>query len=101
MTDERRKPPRGQEELLNAILDLSSTDRQFRSDLLRDPANAIHARFGVAIPRSYRLRFIEKDPEVDSLVVLPEFRSADEELDEDDLEAVSGGSGEGDPYGWK
>ncbi len=81
------------EELMTAILDRASTDRRFREDLLQKPRGTIYQDFGVQIPASYRVRFVERDPNLDALVVLPDFCPSDGELSDDDLELVAGGTG--------
>ena len=80
------------EGLLNAILDRASCDHEFRQLLLDEPKRVIHSVFGIEIPAGFRIRFIEKGPDIDSLVVLPSF-VGDGELSEDDLEVACGGSG--------
>lgn len=89
------------EQLLSDILDLAITNQDFRSGLINDPKPAIFDQFGVQIPESYNLRFIERDPDLDALVVLPDFDTGCDELTDDDLDDVCGGTsgGGGDP-GW-
>jgi hypothetical protein len=92
MSDHRKT-----DDLLREVVDRASTDREFRARLLSDPASAIRHAFGVILPHSYRIRFIERPRELDALIVLP---SMGEELDEDDLEQVAGGGDtEADPCG--
>jgi hypothetical protein len=76
---------------LQSILDRASTDPAFRDRLLNDPCDAIYEAFGVMIPRTFRIKFIERGPGVDALVVLPDIVSRDTELSDDELEEVSGG----------
>ena len=77
---------------LQAVLARASTDRDFRQQLLVDPKRAIRDALGIQIPQTFRLRFIERDPTVDSLVVLPDFISPDGELSDSDLETIAGGT---------
>ncbi len=88
------------EQLLGEILDRAATDQMFRGQLLEDPKLVIRSEFGVEIPQSYRIRFIERDQDLDSLVVLPDFAgengSGNGELCDDDLDHVCGGD-PGDP----
>src|SRR4051812_40331061 len=79
--------------MLNAILSRAATDRIFRSGLLTEPRQAISDAFGVAIPTHFRIRFIEREPDVDALVVLPDLRSEGDELSERELETANGGQG--------
>lgn len=81
---------------LQQILDRASTDPTFRQRLLTTPHDAVRDAFGIDIPRSFRIRFIEKDPADDALIVLPGAarRAAPAsagELDDAQLESVAGG----------
>jgi hypothetical protein len=84
-----QKEPRA----LQAILDRAVTDRAFRQRLLVDPRPAILESFGVMIPATFRIKFIERDANVDALIVLPDEQHGGE-LSDDDLETVSGGVAE-------
>ena len=83
--------PLSHEQLLSAILDRSSIDREFRRRLLLEPRRAIEDAFGVVIPVNFSVRFVEKEPGLDALVVLPDLVNSDGQLSDDDLDAVSGG----------
>jgi hypothetical protein len=89
-----------QQQALEKILARASEDAEFRSQLLGNPRQAIFDAFGIRIPGSFRVKFIEKDPDVDALIVLPDYRQPDGELSDRDLETVSGGAGSGDPDQW-
>ncbi|HEX8691489.1 MAG TPA: NHLP leader peptide family RiPP precursor [Longimicrobium sp.] len=80
------------EKLLEQVVHRAGTDRAFRQQLLADPAGAIHGAYGVALPAGFRIRFVEKDPAFDVVVVLPELCGGDDELSDDDLEKVAGGT---------
>ena len=56
---------------LQEILERSATDLEFRQRLLTEPHRAVREAFGIEIPLSFRIRFIEKSPEDDALIVLP------------------------------
>lgn len=77
---------------LDSIVARATIDRAFRQKLLADPRRAIRDELGLTIPSHFRIRFIERGPDLDALVVLPDFRSGEEELSDDELEAVSGGA---------
>lgn len=85
------------QQALEAVLTRATEDRDFRARLLTDPRRAIEEVFGVVIPPDFRLKFIEREPEVDALIVLPDLRqqpggpSSDDELSDSELEEVSGG----------
>lgn len=82
--------------VLDAVLDRSRTDVAFRVRLLSEPRDALLDAFSVRLPADFRIRFIERDSDVDALVVLPEVGppiSIDpNELADDDLEQVTGGA---------
>jgi hypothetical protein len=80
---------------LEAVLARATTDRVFRAQLLHDPRKAIHDAFGVQIPADFTIKFIERDPDVDALIVLPDLREDSEDggLSDEELEVVAGGAG--------
>ena len=94
------------QELMDAIIDLAKRDYPFRKALLDEPRPAVYEHFGIQIPESFRIRFIERDPALDAMVVLPPMialppleDSNTDELTDESLEAVAGGAQnlEGDP----
>jgi hypothetical protein len=82
-----------QQEALEAVIARAAVDREFRSQLLTNPHEAIRQSFGIRVPEQFRVKFIEKSPDVDALIVLPDFEAAGGELSDSELEAVSGGVG--------
>lgn len=87
------QPPRESERrALDSVVARATVDRAFRQQLLVDPRRAIRDALGLTIPGHFRIKFIERGPELDALVVLPDFRDGAEELSDDELEAVSGGA---------
>ena len=86
---------RMKDKLLEGVLHRAASDPEFRAGLLADPGAAIHAAFGVTLPREFTVRFIQKPADVDLLVVLPDAVGEDE-LSDDDLEQVAGGTGAAD-----
>lgn len=91
---------KSRERLLQDVMELAVRDLAFRARLLVDPGRAIYDAFGVRVPPAFRLRFIEKGPDVDALVVLPDLPRSAGELGDDDLEAVAGGTGDPTEGGW-
>jgi hypothetical protein len=79
-------------EALEQILTRAAVDLEFRKALLAHPRKAILDGLGVRIPAKFRVKFIERDKDVDALIVLPDLQRHDCELDDDDLEGVAGGS---------
>ena len=80
------------EEALEKILARAAVDLEFRKALLVDPRRAILEGFGVRVPANFRLKFIERSKDVDALIVLPDLQRQDGELEDDDLDAVAGGT---------
>ena len=81
-----------QQDALQKILARASVDLEFRKALLIDPRKAILDGLGVRIPPGFRVKFIERDENVDALIVLPDLRRANGELSDAHLDWVSGGS---------
>src|SRR5215207_6001680 len=73
---ERQPDPLGRpiERLVQEILRRSETDGDFRRKLLADPYAAIRETLGVELWEGVRIRFVERAPDVDALIVLPDFR---------------------------
>lgn len=67
-------------------------DRGFRSALMENPHRAIRESFGIELPPTLRLRFVEKPGDVDLLVVLPDLVD-DAPLSHRELDRVPGGAG--------
>ncbi|MBK7536608.1 MAG: NHLP leader peptide family RiPP precursor [Myxococcales bacterium] len=80
------------QEALEQILTRAAADLDFRKALLADPRKTILDALGLRIPANFRVKFIEREKDVDALIVLPDLQRQDGELDDDDLEAVAGGS---------
>lgn len=85
-------PTESERRALDSIVARATVDRAFRQQLLADPRRAIRNELGLTIPSHFRIKFIERGPDLDALVVLPDFREGVEELSDDELEAVSGGA---------
>ena len=83
---------------LDEVLARAATDTAFRAELLDHPREAIRQGFGIEIPSTFRMKFIERDPDVDALIVLPDMTTGGE-LADDALEFVNGGAaGDADAY---
>lgn len=82
-----------EQQALDAVLQRSSVDLEFRQRLLTSPRRAIQEAYGVSIPASFRVKFIERDADVDALIVLPDVRPSSRELSDESLETVAGGGG--------
>jgi hypothetical protein len=80
------------EHLLQQVTARSATDLVFRRGLLTDPERTIRDAYGLVFPEGFRIHFVEKPDEVDIVVVLPEIHLPGGELDDDDLDAVAGGT---------
>jgi hypothetical protein len=81
-------------DLLQRVTSLAAQDRGFRQLLLDDPVAAVKATFGVLLPPTFRVRFVERPPDVDAVIVLDALQAAppaDGSLSDADLDAVAGG----------
>jgi hypothetical protein len=92
MNSSESQQPRGRDHALQAVISRATVDRAFRQQLLGDPTRAIRDSLGIAIPSNYRIRFVERDPTVDALIVLPDLKADDGELSDSDLESIAGGA---------
>lgn len=79
-------------EALEQILTRAAVDLDFRKALLVHPRKAILDGLGIRIPARFRVKFIERDKDVDALIVLPDLQRLDCELEDGELDAVSGGA---------
>jgi hypothetical protein len=79
------------QDALHRIIARAARDVDFRERLLRDPRAAIREVTGVPVPDDLRIRFIEKDRDVDVMIVLPGLASEEGELTEEDVADVTGG----------
>ena len=79
-------------EALEQILTRAAVDLDFRKALLVHPRKAILDGLGVRIPAKFRVKFIEREKDVDALIVLPDLVRQDCELDDGELDGVSGGA---------
>lgn len=76
---------------LDLVVMRASTDADFRRRLLADPRKAIEATFGIKLPPSLRVRFSEKDPDVDIHIILPSLAPARLPITEEQLGEVAAG----------
>ena len=70
----------------------AALDPGFRRRLLDDPRAAVREALGIELPPRMRLAFVEKDPGVDLMVVLPDPVEDVGALSDEQLDAVLGGS---------
>lgn len=77
---------------LAVVVTRAALDASFRHHLLADPHRAVRESFGVELPATLRLKFIEKEPGVDLMVVLPDLVGGGGPLDRGQLDVVLGGS---------
>ncbi len=78
--------------VMQEILTRAAVDEEFRAALKSDPHAALDAQ-GCVLPPDFRIKFVEKDPDVDVLFVLPDSIDTNRELSPEDLDAVAGGDG--------
>ena len=77
---------------LAALGERAARDSAFRKKLLKDPHAALRDVTDLSIPPTLKIKFIEKDPNVDVMIVLPDPILEDGELTEDEVAAVAGGT---------
>lgn len=77
--------------LLEAIYQRAAVEADFRAKLLVGPRAAIAEAFGAVLPEDLRIRFIERHPDVDLLIVLPDLVETPEVSDHNWLDSVSAG----------
>lgn len=87
-----RGEPATMESGLELVTAYAALDAVFRSRLLDDPRSAIKDRFGVDLPSSLRIRFIERTPDADLLIVLPDLVPGIDESDVAGFDRVFGGA---------
>jgi hypothetical protein len=78
---------------LELVLSRAAIDARFRRRLLVEPHAAIKEAFGIDLPSRLKLRFVERDPDADLMVVLPDLIDPGAPLDDCELDWVSGGAG--------
>ena len=78
--------------VLATISARATRDAAFRRRLIEDPHSAILEATGAPVPPDLRIKFVEKDPEIDVMIVLPSVVLEDGELCEEDVAYVAGGT---------
>lgn len=78
---------------LDLVTTCAALDPAFRASLLADPRSAIRSRFGVELPATLRIRFIERTPDTDLLIVLPDLLPTIAAEDIARFDRVLGGAG--------
>jgi hypothetical protein len=82
----------GSQKILRMAGARAAKDAAFRQKLILDPHAAIRDVANGSIPADIRIKFVEKDPDVDLMVVLPDLIPEEGELSETDVAAVAGGT---------
>ena len=78
------------EELMGKMTKKAMTDTEFRKEVLADATKALEKLAGKALPRGASLKCIEKDPNYQTTLVLPDLLD-EERLDDASLQNVAGG----------
>ena len=79
-------------DLQSQLIERATRDQGFREELIRDPRGVIGRELGVEIPQSVEIRVVEESPTASYLVLSPAPASPGQQLSDQDLEAVAGGS---------
>jgi hypothetical protein len=77
--------------VIDSLTTRATTDEAFRKQLLADPRGSIEQIAGHPLPSDFNIKFIEKDANVDALIVLPDLVAQHSDLSVEELEAVAGG----------
>ncbi len=78
------------EELFGKMTQKSMTDAEFRKEVLEDATKALEKLAGKPLPEGASLKCIEKDPNYQTTLVLPDFID-EEKIDDGSLAEVAGG----------
>ncbi len=78
------------EELMAKMTKKSMTDAEFRKEVLEDATKALEKLAGKPLPEGSSLKCIEKDPNYQTTLVLPDLID-EEKLDDESLTQVAGG----------
>lgn len=65
--------PKSRDAIIDEVMRRATVDLQFRRRLLSEPNDALADVFGRPVPGHIKIQCIEKDPDVDALIVLPQF----------------------------
>jgi hypothetical protein len=65
--------PKSRDAAIAEVIRRATVDRAFREWLLKEPHSALADVLGRPVPSHIRIRCIEKDADVDALIVLPHF----------------------------
>jgi hypothetical protein len=79
------------EKLYQDMMQLSSTDEEFRKKLLADPNGTLAELGGKPLPEGYKVNIIENDPGYTATCVLPDMLSEELTAEELDQLEVDGG----------
>ncbi len=80
------------DDLVAKMTKKAMTDMAFRKEVLQDAASAMEKLAGRPLPEGMTLKAVEKDPNYQTTLVLPDFVD-EEKISDDDLENVAGGTG--------
>ena len=78
------------EELMAKMTQKSMTDAEFRKEVLADATKALEKLAGRPLPEGASLKCIEKDPNYQTTLVLPDMVD-EEKIDDEALQQVAGG----------
>jgi hypothetical protein len=84
--------PSNDEKIIADVTARAAVDRAYRQRLLSSPREALAEVAGMQVPKSFTVKFVEKDPSVDAMFVLPDLIDPNGELSAEELEAVAGGA---------
>ena len=78
------------DELMAKMTKKAMTDAEFRKEVLADATKALEKLAGKALPEGASIKCVEKDPNYQNTLVLPDFID-EEKLDDESMKKVAGG----------
>lgn len=67
------RKPGSRDALIAEVMRRAAVDWTFRERLLKEPNDALADVLGRPVPSHIKIRCIEKEPDIDALIVLPHF----------------------------
>lgn len=78
------------QEAVSKVVEKAAKDSEFRAKVISDVYAAVKEATGRDVPRDFKIQVVDGTG-YHANIVLPEFRSSEDELTEADLETVAGG----------
>lgn len=89
-TPQNNQPEETRKDFEMKLIAKACTDEAFRQQLLSNPKAVVEQEFGEALPEGINVEIIQ-EPANTLYIVLPAMPESNDELNDEDLEAVAGG----------